>query len=186
MFEGDPRLSHFNPNPNLSEIVLISAGALVVWCRWAWEHDIPCDPYKWVICLGASSHRKLKGKKNKKQVQTETNYSISMAHFTQCPQAASPALRAYLTGLGHAAVVENLDYGGNDLGWGFYAVDWNRFSGDGDHDWLMITLWKETREESCRREGRCEARKRWEGKKNKLGENISELARPLACVYCGA
>jgi len=58
----------------------------------------------------------LKGKKNKKQVQTETNYSISMAHFTQCPQAASPALRAYLTGLGHAAVVENLDYGGNDLG----------------------------------------------------------------------
>jgi len=38
-----------------------------------------------------------------------------MAHFTQCLQAASPALRAYLTGLGHAAVVENLDYGGNDL-----------------------------------------------------------------------
>ena len=52
----------------------------------------------------------------------------------------------------------------------------------------MITWWKEILEESCVQEGRCEARRRCEGKKNKWGENFFELARPLTRAYvclCG-
>jgi len=53
--------------------------------------------------LGCLLSSEIEGEKNKKQVQTETNYSISMAHFTLCPQAASSSLRAYLKGLGRSA-----------------------------------------------------------------------------------
>jgi len=52
----------------------------------------------------------------------------------------------------------------------------------------MITWWKERLEESSVQEGRCVAWRRCKGRKNKWGENILELARPLTSAYvylCG-
>jgi len=82
----------------------------------------------------------------------------------------------------------NLGCWGNDLRWGFYAVDWNRLSGGGGHDWLVITWWKERLEASCVQEGRCEGRKGVKERKTSGLKPFSELARPLTSAYvwlCG-